>query len=127
MLTQDWMMRQIETMTLAIAKLIFQKDTAEYRSESLHSDVRAEELLTDADRLYISLNALLHEGRVSEGEDLLFEALEQGGPELLEVAIDFYYRANLLSDQALTAGNFSRGEIEEGLRDVMEEFEIILP
>ena len=24
MLTQDWMMRQIETMTLAIAKLMFQ-------------------------------------------------------------------------------------------------------
>ena len=29
MLTQDWMMRQIETMTLAIAKLMFHKDSAD--------------------------------------------------------------------------------------------------
>ena len=44
MLTQDWMMRQIETMTLAIARIMFQKDTAEYRAHG------SQETLTAADR-----------------------------------------------------------------------------
>ena len=64
MLTQDWMMRQIETLTLAIAKIMFQKDSAEYQHHG--------EALTAADSLHASLNALLREGRIAEGEDLLF-------------------------------------------------------
>ena len=119
MLTQDWMMRQIETMTLAIAKLMFQKDTAEYENHG--------ETLTAADSLHASLNALLREGRIAEGEDLLFSSLDEDEPAFLEVAVDFYFRLNLLSDQELEEGNFSRQEIEEGLRDVMEQYGVVLP
>ena len=119
MLTQDWMMRQIETMTLAIAKLMFRKDTAEYANH--------EETLTAADSLHASLNALLREGRIAEGEDLLFSSLDEDEPAFLEVAVDFYFRLNLLSDQELEEGNFSRQEIDEGLRDVMEQYGVVLP
>ena len=122
MFTQDWMMRQIETLTLAIAKIVFQKDTAEYRPSDGGDGV-----LTDADRLHISLNAALREGRISEGEDLLFDALEDGDRDCLEVALDFYCRLNELSDQVLADGNFSRQEIQDGLEDVMERFGIVLP
>ena len=121
MLTQDWMMRQIETMTLAIARIMFQKDTAEYE---IHGSQAA---LTAADSLHASLNALLREGRIAEGEDLLFSALDEDDPALLEAAVDFYFRLNLLSDQELEAGNFSRQEIEEGLHDVMEQYGVVLP
>ena len=118
MLTQDWMMRQIETMTLAIAKLMFHKDSAEYEMRG------GQEALTAADSLHASLNALLREGRVAEGEDLLFSSLNTEDPE---AAVDFYFRLNLLSDQELEAGNFSRQEIEEGLRDVMDQYGVVLP
>lgn len=119
MLTQDWMMRQIETMPLAIAKLMFRKDTAEYENHW--------ETLTAADSLHASLNALLREGRIAEGEDLLFSSLNEDEPAFLEVAVDFYFRLNLLSDQELEEGNFSRQEIDEGLRDVMEQYDVVLP
>ena len=118
MLTQDWMMRQIETMTLAIAKLMFQKDTAEYANHG--------ETLTAADSLHASLNALLREGRIAEGEDLLFSSLDADEPAFLEVAVDFYFRLNLLSDQELEEGNFSRQEIEEGLHAATKLFGIQL-
>lgn len=121
MLTQDWMMRQIETMTLAIAKLMFHKDSAEYEMRG------GQEALTAADSLHASLNALLREGRVAEGEDLLFSSLNTEDPAFLEAAVDFYFRLNLLSDQELEAGNFSRQEIEEGLRDVMDQYSVVLP
>ncbi|WP_294552025.1 DUF6483 family protein [uncultured Pseudoflavonifractor sp.] len=121
MLTQDWMMRQIETLTLAIAKIMFQKDTAEYEPHG------GQEVLTAADSLHAALNALLREGRIADGEDLLFSALDGDDSSLLEVAVDFYFRLNLLSDQALEAGNFSRQEIEEGLHDVMDLYGVVLP
>ena len=41
--------------------------------------------------------------------------------------MDFYFRLNLLSDQELEEGNFSRQEIDEGLRDVMEQYGVVLP
>ena len=95
MLTQDWMMRQIETMTLAIAKLMFHKDSAEYEMRG--------------------------------GQDLLYSSLNTEDHAFLEAAVDFYFRLNLLSDQELEAGNFSRQEIEEGLRDVMDQYGVVLP
>lgn len=123
MFTQDWMMRQIETLTLAIAKIVFRKDTAEYHPSAAGEDG----ILSNADRLHMTLNAALKEGRISEGEDLLFDALEDGDRNCLEVALDFYFRLNELSDQELAAGNFSRQEIQDGLNDVMEQFGIVLP
>lgn len=120
MLTQDWMMRQIETLALAIAKIVFQKDGAEYR-------VTGPDGITEADQLYISMDLLMKEGRISEAEDLLFESLEDGSRDCMEVAVDFYFRVNMLTDQALADGNFSREEIEEGLHDVMDRFGIVLP
>ncbi|HWS41907.1 MAG TPA: DUF6483 family protein, partial [Pseudoflavonifractor sp.] len=109
MLTQDWIMRRIETLTLTIAKLIFQKDTPEYRP--------GEDERTDADALYTSLLVLTGQGQYSDGENLLFDTLdeaEEPGPAFLDVANDFYARLNLLSDQELAAGGFSRQEIEDG-------------
>ena len=90
MLTQDWMMRQIETLTLAIAKIMFHKDTAEYENHG------GRETLTAADSLHASLNALLREGRIADGEDLLFSALDEDDPALLQVAVAFYFLLNVL-------------------------------
>ena len=41
--------------------------------------------------------------------------------------MDFYYRLNLLSDQELEEGNFSRQEVVEGLHDVMDQYGVVLP
>lgn len=122
MLTQDWIMRQIETLTLTIAKLVFQKDIPDYRP--------GDDGRTDADALYTSLLTLTGQGQYGDAEDLLFEAIDEAGepcPAFLDVANDFYARLNHLSDQELAAGSFSRQEIEDGLRDVMDQFGVELP
>jgi hypothetical protein len=122
MLTQDWIMRRIETLTLTIAKLVFQKDTPDY--------CPGEDGRADADALYTSLLVLAGQGQYSDAENLLFDTLdeaEEPDPAFLDVANDFYARLNLLSDQELAAGGFSRQEIEDGLRDVMDQFDVELP
>lgn len=123
MLTQDWIMHEIETLTLSIAKIVFQKDTTEYTMrEGAESKV-----LSEADDLYVALLALTEEHRFDEAENMLFGCLDVEDPAFLDVANDFYYRLNCLSNQELTAGNFSRQEIQDGLNDVIAQFGIVLP
>ena len=123
MLTQDWMMRQIETMTLSIAKLIFQKDTTEYTMTQREESPA----LSEADDLYVAMLSLTESGRFDHAENMLFDCLDTGNSAFLDVANDFYARLNALSDQELTEGNFSRQEIQDGLEDVMEQFNVVLP
>ena len=56
-------------------------------------------------------------GRFAQAGDLLFEMLNTGTPDkaVIEQGIAFYSRLKKKSDMVLSAGNFSRGEAEEGL------------
>lgn len=56
-------------------------------------------------------------GKYARAEDVLFEMLEAGDPDgdLREQGTTFYQRLMRKSDAALSAGNFSREEVEEGL------------
>ena len=56
-------------------------------------------------------------GRYARAADLLFEMLETGNQDrdILARGIAFYQRLKRKSDAALSAGNFSRVEAEEGL------------
>lgn len=123
MLTQDWIMRQIETLTLTIAKIVFQKDTTEYAM----SQQEEASVLSEADDLYVAMLTLTEEGRFDAAENMLFDCLDTEDSAFLDVANDFYYRLNLLTDQELTTGNFSRQEIQDGLEDVIRQFGIVLP
>lgn len=56
-------------------------------------------------------------GKYSRAEDVLFEMLETGDPDgdIYARGIAFYDQLRTKSDAALSAGNFSREEVEEGL------------
>ncbi len=56
-------------------------------------------------------------GKYARAEDVLFEMLEAGNPDgdLREQGTAFYQRLMKKSDAALSAGNFSREEVTEGL------------
>jgi hypothetical protein len=56
-------------------------------------------------------------GKYAWAEDVLFEMLEEGDPEgdILARGMAFYQRLKRKSNAQLSAGNFSRAEVEEGL------------
>ena len=117
---QDWLMRQIEMMTMAIAKLLFGKDGPEYDLKDELGQERFSELQQ-------RLTALLQEGKLGEAENLLFFELDQGDKSILAVAVDFYKQANTFSDTELEAQGFTRTELWEGLGEVVERYGLYIP
>ena len=125
MITEDYLMRQIEIIGRTLAKLIFNKESPEYI-------ILDYQLLTQTDMIYNELLGLIDEGKINEAENLLFDKIDEELEEnpdskhCLEIAIDFYSRLNELSSNVLDEYGFEREEIEEGLREVSEIYGICI-
>lgn len=80
--------------------------------------------LSDKDIITIILKKLIVEGNFSEGEDTLFEFVENiedmTKEEIHQIGQWFYDELASLKDHELLKGNFSRGEIEQGLKDFIK-------
>jgi len=108
----DYIMRQIDSLVMVLAKMLVGKTVPVYERQD-------EVNPTAADQLHDELMALIDSNRMNEAENLLFEHLEAGFENALSLALDFYYRLNLLTDDQLASAGFSRGEIDSGLRDAV--------
>nr|WP_300003898.1 DUF6483 family protein [Tissierella sp.] len=115
MYQQDWLMRQIESITNMIAKFIFKKERVDYEIVEIpHFEA--------TNFLYKKLLALLNEGRINEAENLLFKSLDKTNLNYLSIGLDFYSRLNKFTDEELETFNFSRGELKKGLEDLGQVF-----
>ncbi|MBC8589752.1 DUF6483 family protein [Wansuia hejianensis] len=117
---QDWLMRKIENIVKIIAKIIFKKDDINYQIINQYK-------YTKTDFLHEEILKLLNSLKIDEAENLLFDNIEVKNLNYLNVAIDFYDRINKLSDEELEKGNFTRKEIESGIKDILEIFQINMP
>lgn len=120
MFQEDWVMRQIESIVdfLIVAVLRKEKNGVEFVFEQKNE--------TEIDSLHEKLLQMIRECRINEAEDYLFDRLDTKDNRYLELAVDFYSRLNALDDETLRANNFSREEIEEGLKDIARKFGIPL-
>lgn len=119
MYEHDYIMRLVMDLVKFIARTFLHKDDVEY----LLSD---EDNLSQSDLLHKQLIALIKQGRINEAENMLFEELDTDNTKYLELAIDFYNRLNEMEDEFLENNNFSRQEIEEGLKEVINRFGITI-
>lgn len=117
---QDWLMRQIEMVITAIKQFLFRKDSGEC---NLKEELEQEQSVALKQRLTI----LLDERRLGEAEDLLFFELDKTNMSTLAVAIDFYQQANTMSDEELEEQGFTRSELADGLREIVEQYGIFIP
>lgn len=118
---QDYIMRIINDLVRFLAKIFFNKDTVTYQLPD-------EENYTQTDYLHKQLLSMIRQGKINEAENLLFQYLDPDDKKYLELALDFYERLNSLDDSFLEKSNFSREEIEQGLRAIAKEFGIsVLP
>lgn len=108
-------MKQIEVMINMIAKIVFKKDIISYEIINKETNI-------STDLLHKELIELLNSNKINEAEDLLFDSIKTNDIRYLEVAVDFYNRLNKLSDEKLEECNFSRDEIESGLKEISEMF-----
>ena len=112
---QDWLMKQIQMLVRFIAKTVFKKDTDEF-SEII------ERSASGADILYRELLALLESGEICKAENHLYDSIDVKNKYHLAVAMDFYARLNLLSEQELEKADFSREEIKDGIKNITALF-----
>jgi hypothetical protein len=120
MFADDYIMRQIEGLSRMLARVLFDRDM---ESEELHLD--EDGTLSGSDVLAYRLKKLLHERKINEAENLLFETLEASPlPSYGRTALDFYREISTLSDEELAAADFSREEIADGLREVQRLLEL---
>lgn len=112
---QDWLMKQIQMLVRFIAKTVFKKDTDEF-SEII------ERSASGADILYRELLVLLEGGEICRAENHLYDSIDVENKYHLAVAMDFYARLNLLSEQELENADFSREEIKDGIKNITALF-----
>ena len=107
----DLLIDMAEDLGRSLMRLILDDDSDD-------SETIVVENLTDKDKILIILKKLISEKRYSEGEDILFQFAEDNKPSYLdEVSKWFYGELSLKTDDELMEGDFSRGEIEQGLKD----------
>lgn len=120
MFEKDYIMRQISMAVQVAARLLFGKNEPAYHEEDSQNSA-------GGDLLHAEIMRLFQAGKINEAEDALFDQLDAGIPDLPAIATDFYYRLSLLDDDELEACGFSRGEIDQGLIDLMARCGIALP
>ncbi len=113
---QDWLMRQIEAISAMLAFLLTGKTERKEDSGAVIFDAGAE------NSLYSRLKSLVQQQRLCEAEDLLFDAMDAWNSEAAEAGIRFYADINKLSDSQLEQANFSREEIQEGLKHLCSHY-----
>ena len=114
MFEQDYIMRLVKEMVRAILKLIFNIDTESPTAELLEEQEEKETL----DRLL----RLVDNGSINQAENELYELLAEENKTNLKIALLFYSYLNEKDNTFLEEYNFSREEVEEGLRTVVAQY-----
>lgn len=141
-------MRQIEMMVSTILRLLSleasrdsalpeesrqsgpgdrKSDSKDRESDSGDPQNDSEDRQRDSGRWEEELDRLLRQGQLGRAEDLLFEHLAPEDRGALSAALDFYRRANALTDAELEARDFTREELLEGLTEVSKRYGLCLP
>ncbi len=120
MFQNDYLMRQIEMMVQFIARTILKKDAVKYEVF-----VNENDNISSEGELYLNLMSKLNKGKINEAENMLFEAIEKNpNNSMLEIALDFYRTLGEMPEEFLEQNNFSKDEVLQGLRDIMQIYHI---
>lgn len=107
----DLLIDMAEDLGRSLMRLIVDDDSDD-------SETIVVENLTDKDKILIILKKLISEKRYSEGEDVLFQFADGNSHNYVDSIGQWFYRElSLKSEEELEKGDFSRAEIEQGLKD----------
>ncbi|MED9903521.1 MAG: DUF6483 family protein [Lachnospiraceae bacterium] len=108
---QDYIMRLIKQMVAALISVILGKEN------KMH-ELPLEDRYKASEGLLRELLTMVNDGKINEAENLLYERLEQDNRKDIENAILFYSYLNELDNDFLEKCNYSRAEIEMGVREI---------
>lgn len=109
---QDYIMRMIKA---ALARIIFQKSNPEY-------EFPAQGEYTAVDDLHGRLLRMANAGHIRKAENLLYQKLDRANLSYLEMGIGFYNHLNRYEDDFLTAHDYTRDEIGDGITRLLGKY-----
>ena len=117
--------RQFNYYLKALILLLAASETAAEFPEPIPSIAELMEQLNDyvlPNHIYQALlDYYERTNQLTQGEDMLFTWLEEGGGETaVSAGIHFFQQLSEKSDEALEAGNLPRAEVEAGLQELLE-------
>ena len=112
MFEQDYIMRLVHEIARVLAKILFNIDS-ETVSEELESRIEESDILEQ-------LLDMIDNGQINEAENKLYDMLDEGIPNCIEIAILFYSYLNDKTDEFLIENEYSRGEVKDGIENVAE-------
>ena len=112
MFEQDYIMRLVHEIARVLAKILFNIDS-ETVSEELESRIEETDILEQ-------LLDMIDNGQINEAENKLYDMLDEGIPNCIEIAILFYSYLNDKTDEFLMENEYSRGEVKDGIETVAE-------
>ena len=92
--------------------------------EIKESTYQISEASGESNLLKTKLMELLEDSKINEAENLLFEAVDANNMNHFLIASDFYYELSQYDDDYLNQCNFSRIEIDEGLLEIQNLFNL---
>lgn len=114
MFEQDYIMRQIKEILKVLVKVLFNVDSETITSsliQDTETKATADYLLRKADS-----------GNISEAENELSELTENKTMNNLLLGMVFYSYLNEKDDDYLENNNFSRDEVEDGIKRLLSEY-----
>lgn len=114
MFEQDYIMRQIQQILKVLVKVLFNVDS-ETITSSLIQDTETRET---ADYLLRKVDS----GNISEAENKFSELTENKTMNNLLLGMVFYSYLNEKDDNYLENNNFSRDEVENGVKRLLSEY-----
>lgn len=108
---QDYIMWIIKQMVAALISVILGKENKIY-------DLPLEDQYKSSDGLLRELLTMVNDGKINEAENLLYESFEQDNKKDIENTILFYSYLNELDNDFLEKCNYSRDEIEMGVKEI---------
>ncbi|MCC5418482.1 DUF6483 family protein [Clostridium botulinum] len=95
--------------------------------DAIKSDIDTENYnmtISEGDLLEVMIKRYISEGKINEAENILFEVIEfRKTKKNLETALFFYKELSKWHEARLLKCNFSKLEIEQGLKDVRNLYE----
>lgn len=114
MYEQDYIMRQIDDLARAIAKMFFNINVESPATEiikDMQAMEKAQELLQKSD-----------EGKICYAEAALFNLIKDNSLDNLLVGLKFYTYVNSKDDEELIRNNFSHVKVKAGITRLLTEY-----
>ncbi|WP_455682488.1 DUF6483 family protein [Thomasclavelia sp.] len=116
---EDFIIRQIQNVAKAIAKLFF-------GTEQISYVIKDETNYTQSDLIYLKIITLMNQKKYLEAQTLLLSNLDPNDLQYLKLILFFYDHLDHMSDKLLIEHQLNRQEITKNFMDATSKYNCLI-